>query len=193
MSNYSSPLGNPVVVKDTGDVVVYQYSSETAPYTDEERVFDDRSLAAKDALKLDDGYADQDEPYDAQVKKRRRRRRMLLVLAMAMLIGIIVLTSVLASNKNKSSREVAVGDGSGVDSVEGGGFEQVFPTAAPAVAGVQDTGAPTVTAQTDAPTGTPAATPTASPIETAAPTSDDAIQVLGPGLPAWRLGTEAPC
>jgi hypothetical protein len=101
---------------DTGDVVVYEYQT---PYSDEERMLDDRSLGAQDALKVNEGYADQEEPY-AQVSKRQRRRRQLLLVALCLLLGIIALTSVLATSKNKSSREVVVGNGSGVDPVEGG-------------------------------------------------------------------------
>jgi hypothetical protein len=36
---------------DTGDVVVYEYQT---PYSDEERMLDDRSLGAQDALKVND-------------------------------------------------------------------------------------------------------------------------------------------
>jgi hypothetical protein len=171
-SNYSSPLGNPVVVKDTGDVVVYQYQT---PYPDEERMLDDRSLAAQDALKVDEGYADHDEPYDAQVAKRQRRRRLLLLMALCLLLGIIVLTSVLATSENKRSRGVAVGNGSGVDRVEGGNLGQATEapvTAAPSVAvTVASTESPTQKAPTVSPTDY---------VETLPPTSDEAMQVLGP-------------
>ncbi|KAL3903449.1 MAG: hypothetical protein SGILL_010441, partial [Bacillariaceae sp.] len=156
-------------------------SSEAAEaaYTDEERVLNDsalnRSLASQDALQLDDGYADRDMPYDVQVRKRKRKRRVLLCMAMCLLLGIIVMTSFLASNKNKknNSRNVTVGDGSGVAGVEDGSLSQVAPTDAPPVS---ITAAPSVAATTAA----PVPGPTDAPTDAVTTTESAALATLGP-------------
>jgi hypothetical protein len=143
MPFYSSPLGDPVVVKDTGDVVVYQYPVYGTEY--DEGTLDDNSLAAHDALKLvSDG--DRDMPHNAREAKRRKsRRRILLLVALCLLLGIIVVTSVLTNRKNKDEQN----DTTDANRLEGGGYDQV-PTTSPIEA--QDTSAPTNTLETPPPT-----------------------------------------
>lgn len=197
-SSSSYPLSDPIVVKDTGDVVVYQYPVNSSHqqldhtrsngveyfdtkrggrYYDEEGGADDHSLAAQDALQLEqDRYLDPDLPYVIQTQRKRRRRRILLGAAMCLLIGIIVLTSVLAGrNKSVDRNQAEIGDGSGVSSVvegsEGaGGGNLVVPIGTPASISV-----------TFAPTSSPTGSSTANAVmSTLGPVVADPSLLLDP-------------
>ncbi|KAG7359852.1 leucine rich repeat LRR-containing protein [Nitzschia inconspicua] len=201
-----SSMGDPIIVKDTGDVVVYQYpasyTSNDAQYFDSRsngRFFDeegghgDNSLAAQDALKLEDQYLDPDMPHAIEIQRKRRRRRILLGTAMCLLIGVIVLTSVLANRKTKSAEESNV-EIAGVDGVvDGAGASLVVPiqSSAPSIApemsvNISSTFSPTSSptdSSTDSPTDSftdsPTDLPTMIPV-TSSPTSALAITTLEP-------------
>jgi hypothetical protein len=209
MSSRNYPLGDPVVVKDTGDVVVYQYpvnSNHYDPsrdasinqgleyfdtrhsgggggglyYYDEERTLDDHSLAAQDALKLEqDRYLDPDMPYAIETRRKRCRRRVMLITALCLLMGIIVLTSLLANRKSQTERsQVEIGDGTGVNSVEGEGGNLVppVPTTSPPISAAPVTDSISVAFP---PTTSPTGAPTATPL-TSSPTATMAMNTLGP-------------
>jgi len=165
--NPSYPRGRgPAIVRDTGEVVVYQYPTEETAHNDNEYhipydfedIPDDGSLAAKDALALGrgDAFLDPGKPRPIEDALRRRRRIVLLLIALSLLLGIVVVTSVMKPSTESSQKNV----GEGVANAEG------------------ELG----TVPTDAP-GT-AATP--SPTFTTTPGPD------GPSSSTWNPGTGAP-
>jgi hypothetical protein len=201
-------LGNPVVVKDTGDVVVYQYpldddnitfsdnslyriecydANYSSPYHDDERTLDDKSLAAQDALTLEqDRYLDPDMPRAIAIKRKRRRGCILLITALLLLIGVIVLTSVFASRNDRKGlteqSQLDVDNASSVDRVEGEGGEFLATPNATTAPPVADS-----TSVTFAPTKSPTVSPTNLP--TLLPTNPPTL--LPTNLPT-NLPTVAP-
>jgi hypothetical protein len=149
-SSYGSR--DPVVIKDTGDVVVYQYPAdyEIELYPPD----DDRSLAAKDALALDNRrYHDRDRPRTVEDSKRKRRRQILMIVACLLFVAIIVLTSVMSRNDDSNNNSTLVGVGSGVNSAEG---ENISPTVSPIFdVEVTTTESPTPGVTTTLPTSSP--------------------------------------
>ena len=122
-----------MLIKDTGEVVVYQYPADNDDETELFPPDDDRSLAAKDALALHSRrYHDPDRPRTVEDSKRKRRRQILMMVACLLFVAVIVLTSVMSRNNDDSNdKNTQVGDGSGVNSVED--ENKVPPSASPVI------------------------------------------------------------
>lgn len=168
-------LGNPVVIKDTGDIVVYEYpmhDSKNGHY-DKEEFYDDNSLAARDELKL--SGIDPDRPYAIQTR-RRLRRCMFLILILCLLLGVIVLTSALANKKYEERSQTDIGDKNRFNTVGAEGeFNQTIPAQSSGTGASVDVVAD---ASTTAVTETPTELPTETKMDRTSPPTNPPTNVL---------------